>query len=134
MMKITQHSIYAIQVLFYLSSRKEGLATIEAIANSNSLSKAHVANVIWKLAAGGYVKTSRGRNGGVRLRRSSKETNLGSLVRYTEPHFNVAECFDPKTSTCPIAGFCALRRVLEDAKAKYLEELDKFYLSDLAEI
>ena len=45
----------------------------------------------------------------MRLAMRPSEINVGWLIRRTEPHFNLVECFDPETNTCPIAPACGLK-------------------------
>jgi Rrf2 family nitric oxide-sensitive transcriptional repressor len=56
--------------------------------------------------------------------------NVGWLVRRTEPHFNLVECFDPATNTCPIAPACGLKGALHRAQHAFLKVLDEYHLDD----
>ena len=73
----------------------------------------------------------RGRTGGVRLARPPQEINLGAVVRATESHWNLVECFDRTTNTCPIAPVCGLTRVLVEARDQFLAVLDRHTLADV---
>jgi hypothetical protein len=44
---------------------------------------------------------------------------VGALVRATEPHFDLVECFDAKKNTCPIDPVCGLKGVLKRAQGAF---------------
>jgi Rrf2 family nitric oxide-sensitive transcriptional repressor len=87
--------------------------------------------VVQTLARGGFVKVTAGRSGGMRLARPASEINLGQVFRATEPCFNLVECFDMKTNTCPIAPVCGLKGVLNEAAEAFLAVLGKYTLADV---
>jgi Rrf2 family nitric oxide-sensitive transcriptional repressor len=130
-MQLTIHSDYALRVLLYLKLHGEELATIQGIADAYGISKNHLMKVVQNLTHLGYVDSSRGRNGGIRLAQTPKNINLGEVVRKTEPHFNIAECFDLESNTCPIVPACDLTRILAEARNAFLKSLDQYSLADL---
>jgi Rrf2 family nitric oxide-sensitive transcriptional repressor len=67
----------------------------------------------------------------MRLAKDPSEINVGWLVRQTEPHFNLVECFDPVTNTCPIAPACGLKHALIHAQQAFLRILDTYRLDQL---
>jgi Rrf2 family nitric oxide-sensitive transcriptional repressor len=66
----------------------------------------------------------------MRLAKKPEEINVGALVRQTEPHMDLVECFDMETNTCPIAGVCGLKGVLYEAQAAFLGALDRHTLAE----
>ncbi len=130
-MQLTIHSDYALRVLLYLKLHGDQLATIQGIADAYGISKNHLMKVVQNLTHLGFVDSARGRNGGIRLARDPGHINLGDVVRKTEPHFNIAECFDAETNTCPIAPACDLTRILADARNAFLKCMDQYSLADL---
>ena len=89
-----------------------------------------VAHVV--VAEHGLITTVRGRRGGLRLKKTPSEINIGEVVRLTEPHMNLVECFDRATNTCPIDAACGLKGALLAAQKAFLRELDRFTLADFA--
>jgi Rrf2 family transcriptional regulator, nitric oxide-sensitive transcriptional repressor len=130
-MHLTIHSDYALRVLIYLKLRDQRQATIQEIAEAYGISRNHLMKVVQKLARLGFVDAARGRGGGLTLARRPAEINLGDVVRKTEPHFNIAECFDMETNTCPIVPACDLKRILAEAQKAFLRALDQYTLEDL---
>ncbi|QYA33541.1 RrF2 family transcriptional regulator [Macrococcus psychrotolerans] len=129
-MKLTLYSDYSLRVLMYIA-RQEHRVQIDEIANFYGISKNHLTKVVNNLATLGYIETTRGRGGGIRIKMAPEEINIGALIRKTEEHFNLVECFDRETNTCPIAGICGLQGVLGEALNAYLSVLDKYTLQDI---
>lgn len=129
-MKLTLYSDYSLRVLMYVA-RQEHRIQIDEIAKFYGISKNHLTKVVNNLATLGYIETTRGRGGGIRIKMAPEEINIGALIRKTEEHFNLVECFDRETNTCPIAGICGLQGVLGEALNAYLSVLDKYTLQDI---
>lgn len=106
--------------------------SIDELADFYSISRHHLAKVVKRLSDLGYVNTTRGKNGGVSLAVEPASINLAKLIRETEPHFNLVECFDPKkTGNCVIEGSCALKGVLYGARSQFFAHLEKFTLAEV---
>jgi Rrf2 family nitric oxide-sensitive transcriptional repressor len=88
--------------------------------------------VVHNLGLDGYILTTRGRHGGLKLARSAKEILIGEVVRSTEPDFDLLECFNPVTDKCVISSSCSLKSVIFNAQAGFLDVLDKYTLADIA--
>jgi Rrf2 family nitric oxide-sensitive transcriptional repressor len=106
------------------------LVTVEEIANTYGISRAHLMKVVNALTRAGYLTPVRGRFGGLRLARRAEDISLGDVVRSVEPGFDVVECFS--TGECAIAHCCKLQVVLRDAIGAFLEILDHKTLADIA--
>jgi Rrf2 family nitric oxide-sensitive transcriptional repressor len=128
-MQLTLYTDYSLRVLIYLGIRPNHQATITEIAQSYKVSRNHLVKVVHNLGAMGYITTSRGRGGGMVLAMAPELINIGELVRKTEPDFDLVECFDEETNTCPIAPACALIRALKVARKAFLEVLDQYTLA-----
>jgi len=129
---LTLFSDYALRVGLYLAAHPDELSSVGRISRSYGISRNHLAKVVQRLTELGVVVSTRGRGGGLRLARSPAEINVGWLVRQTEPHFHLVECFDPTTNTCPIAGACGLQGALARAQQAFLKVLDDYTLGSFA--
>jgi Rrf2 family protein len=67
-----------------LHTLAERLTTINDIARSFDISKAHLMKVVNDLSQMGYLDTVRGRSGGIRLLREPRDIIIGQVVRDTE--------------------------------------------------
>jgi Rrf2 family nitric oxide-sensitive transcriptional repressor len=131
-MQLTLFSDYALRIALYLAAHPDEVCSVDEISRAYGISRAHLVKVVQRLTELELVSSVRGRGGGLRLARPPAEINIGALVRATEPHFDVVECFDMKTNTCPIAPACGLKGSLLRAQKAFLAVLDEQWLSDFA--
>ncbi|HYQ18758.1 MAG TPA: Rrf2 family transcriptional regulator, partial [Polyangiaceae bacterium] len=64
------------------------------------------------------------------LGREPSAINVAEVVRATEPHLDLVECFDAQTNTCPIDPACGLKKALLRARAAFFAELEQQTLAD----
>ena len=127
-MHLTQFSDYALRVVLYLGCHPRKLVSVDEISRAYGISRHHLVKVVQTLTGLGVVEAQRGRGGGMRLAKRPSEINVGWLIRRTEPHFDLVECFDPEANTCPIAPACGLKGALHRARQAFLDVLDEYSL------
>lgn len=127
-MQLTKHTDYALRVLIYLVTQPE--ATIGQMAEHYQISRNHLVKVVHALACKGFVATTRGKSGGVKLARAAELIGVGDVVRAMEPHFNVVECFNFKRAHCAALPVCGLKGALNRAASEFLAVLDEYTLAD----
>jgi len=130
-MQLTKFSDYALRVLMYAHAASDRRVTIEEMADSYRISRAHLMKVVNALTRAGYLTAVRGRSGGLTLAKPADEIRLGDVVRVTEPDFALVECF-ATGSQCVITGCCGLPRALNEALGAFLAALDRHTLASVA--
>lgn len=131
-MRLTTFTDYSLRVLLYVAAVPEGRATIAEIARAYGISENHLVKVVHFLGREGLLLNTRGRGGGMRLAKEPRDINVGAVVRLAEGGDLPAECFDPGTNSCVLAGGCALQRALRQALASFYAALDAYTLADLS--
>ena len=131
-MRLTAYADFSLRLLIYLAIQGDGMTTIAEVAKSYGISRNHLVKVTHQLALEGYVSTTRGMNGGLRLARPAAEINVGEVVRRMEPDMALVPCMQPLGGSCPIVPNCVLLSAMEDARAAFLEVLDGYTLANLA--
>ncbi len=132
-MRLTQWTDYTLRVLMYCAAC-DGRAqpvTITEVADAYGISRSHLTKIVQDLSARGYLDTTRGRGGGMRLMRPAQDINVGAVVRATESDFVVVECFDPQNNHCRLSSHCRLQSVLGKAMNSFFAVLDALTLEDL---
>lgn len=129
-MQLTSYTDYALRVLLYLAMAQGKQANITEIADFFNISRNHLVKIVHQLGNKGFVKTTRGKGGGITLQRPPERISVGEVVRSMENHFNWVECFDPAQQSCRMLPGCGLKHLLARAGAAYLEVLDSATLAD----
>lgn len=129
-MHLTLATDYALRTLIYAGAKGRNLSTIEEIARSFDISRAHLMKVVNRLGQLGYVETVRGKGGGLRLRRAPAQINIGEVVRGTEEDLAVIGCLR-RRGFCRIERCCVLMGALQAATSAFLRVLDGYTLEDL---
>jgi Rrf2 family nitric oxide-sensitive transcriptional repressor len=129
-MRLTMQTDYSLRVLMYLGVAGEARVTIQEIADCFGISKNHLMKVVHQLGVHGYVKSVRGKNGGLSLAKPAEALAIGAVVRDTETDIALAECFQ-KGGACRIAPACRLTGILREAADAFFAVLDKYTLADL---
>lgn len=130
-MRLTAYTDYALRTLIFLAMHRDTSVTIQEIADAHGIAKNHLTKVVHQLGLLGYVATTRGRNGGLRLGREPGAINIGDVVRHTETDFFMASCFDAASAGCMYSGACGLKGALANATAAFLDVLDAMTLEQV---
>jgi Rrf2 family transcriptional regulator, nitric oxide-sensitive transcriptional repressor len=131
-MQLTLFSDYSLRILLYLTAHRGRRVALPEISAAYGISQNHLVKVVQRLIEEGWVESTRGRGGGLVLAREPADINVAAVVRVTEPHMNLVECFDARTNTCPIDPACGLKKVLLRAQEAFMKELEQHTLADFA--
>ena len=129
-MRLTTFTDYAIRVLVYVATKEAGKATIQEIAERYGISRNHLMKVVQVLNQKGYLRATRGKNGGLSLDRPPEAIRLGALVRDVEKDLTLAECFGEENA-CIITPACGFHSILARALREFLSVLDEYTLADI---
>ena len=130
-MQLTSYTDYAFRTLIALACVAPEKLTVGEISDSYGISLNHLLKVVQKLAELGYVETSRGKSGGVRLLADPAKLKLGTVVRGMEPELGVVSCLRVGEDPCAIAPACRLKSILSEATNQFMAVLDEHTLADL---
>ena len=128
-MQLTSFTDYGLRALIYMASLPEGrMTSISEVTDVYGVSRNHMVKIINQLSRAGYVTAVRGKNGGIRLGKSSA-IRIGDVVRELEP-LSLVNC---SSEFCHITPACRLKQALSKAVQSFLTELDNYTLADLVE-
>ena len=131
-MRLATFTDYGLRVLMRLAGAPEKPISTGQIAREFAISQHHLAKVVSDLGLGGFVRSERGRSGGLRLMRPAHEITLGQVVRHLERKFAIVECFRADGGACVLRPRCRLRPQLSAAREAFMAELDRTTLEDCA--
>jgi len=129
--QLTSYTDYAFRTLIALSCVAPEKLTANEISESYDISLNHLLKVVQKLAELGYVETTRGKSGGIRLLADPAALTLGAVVRSMEAELGVVSCLRQGEPPCAIKPACTLKAILSNATNQFLASLDAYTLSDL---
>jgi Rrf2 family nitric oxide-sensitive transcriptional repressor len=129
-MRLTKLTDYSLRVLIYLAAHPDRPVPIAELSRAYRVSPHLVVKATQRLMEDGSIATTRGRRGGLRLGKAPALINVGALVRRTEPHWDLVECFNRATNTCPIEPACGLKGALSRAERAFAAVLDEYTLAD----
>ena len=130
-MRLTRFTDNALRALVFLALDPDDIPTVGEVARKMGMSEDHLLKVVQRLSQLGYVKTIRGRNGGMRLAKPAAEIIVGEVIRRTEDNMSLVPCFDPTEVNCPISQACGLAPALDEALQAFLTTLDRYTIRDL---
>ncbi|WP_281841467.1 RrF2 family transcriptional regulator [Sinisalibacter aestuarii] len=131
-MNLTSFTDYGLRMLMRMSSAPGRAFSTADLAEEFGLSRNHLTKIMQRLAQGGIVETRRGVNGGAVLHRDPAEIRLGEVVRLLEQGQALVECFGPEGGECTIEGCCRLKSRLRQAESRFIDDLNRSTLADIA--
>ena len=129
-MQLTQFTDYGLRSLMYLAAQPDRLYSVREIAEHYGISRNHLVKVVHRLAQLGYVTSSKGKGGGIRLACKPEALRLGDLVLALEPNMYLVECFNREANTCTVVSVCKLKHFLADASKAFIRLLNQHTLAD----
>lgn len=132
-MRLTAFTDYCLRTLIFVALKGDALTTIDEIAEHHKINRNHLVKVVFRLGQLGYLQTSRGKGGGIRLASEPSQLSLGTLVRRTEQDFALVECFPGRDCLCVIDPACVLKNALRAALEAFFKVLDRYTIADLTQ-
>ena len=127
-MRLKRYTDYSLRVLIYAGLHGDRKVTVDEISKNFGISRNHLVKVVHGLSGKGFLKTVRGKGGGMYLARHASVIGVGEVIRAMEGDTEIVECHNPP---CPIAPGCRLRDVLAAARRAFFNELDRHFIADL---
>ena len=130
-MRLTRFTDNALRCLIYLGRNPDRVVTVGEVSRRMGMSEDHLLKVVKRLVDLGYVRTFRGRAGGLRLNRPASEIVVGDVVRATEDNLAIVPCQQPGDESCPLRDNCDLAGAFDDALGAFFGVLQRKTLEDL---
>jgi Rrf2 family nitric oxide-sensitive transcriptional repressor len=130
-MRLTTRTNLAMRTLMVCAVNPDRIIRKHEVAESCNASENHLAQVIHLLAQRGFLRTVRGRAGGLVLGRPADQITVGAVFRSFEAVLPFTDCSAGAENACPLIAACRLKCVLSDALAAFYAHLDQVTLSDL---
>jgi len=129
-MQLDKFSDYALRILMALAVHHPEKMAVARIAKVYNLSENHLSKVASALVRGGFLRSERGRAGGLTLARAADEISIGAVIRHLKEDEPGVEGVGPN-GQCRIESACGLRDPLAQAKEAFFAALDPYSLADV---
>ena len=128
-MQLTRFSDLGLRVLMYLNyPERIGPVTIREIAEEFAVPHNHLVKVVNRLGKLGWIRSVRGRNGGLRLAIAPERLRLGHVLRGLE---EVTQLIDCEAQPCVLRGRCLLKAALDAGLNAFYSKMDEYSLADI---
>lgn len=133
-MKISTKGRYALRLMLDLAEHNTGeYITIKSIAARQEISDKYLEQIITQLSKAGYVRSTRGAQGGYRLAMAPEEYTVGMILRLIEGSLAPVACLDDDVNQCTRANECATLEVWTKLNDAINNVVDNVTLADLLE-
>jgi Rrf2 family nitric oxide-sensitive transcriptional repressor len=128
-MRLTRYSDIGLRVLIYLERAGERVqpVTVAEISSQFDIPLNHLVKVVGQLAKLGWIKATRGRNGGLRLLADPATLTIGQVLRKLEGEED--ELVDCEGTNCALKLDCQLRGMLRAGMRAFYDAMDRYTLS-----
>lgn len=127
-MQLSRFTDYSVRVLLYSAANPERLVTLSEISQFYNISLEHLRKVVHNLGKLEYLKTQRGKKGGMQLNMAPCDINMGQLIARIEGDTPLIDC---KGQDCNIINLCQFSQALNKAKSAFYFELQQLSLHDM---
>ena len=127
-MRLTHFTDFGLRVLIYVGRHDGRICTMGEIAAHYRISLEHLRKVVHKMARLGYLKTSRGRGGGLLLGRKADAIRIGDVILALEEDLSIVDC---DALECRLAPGCSLKGALDRASRAFIASLNEVSLAGL---
>lgn len=130
-MRLTTRTNLAMRTLMFCAVNPGRTVRKHEVAEACNASENHLAQVIHLLAQKKFLRTVRGRSGGLTLGRPAEKITVGEVFREFESVLPFTECSAGGENSCPLVGACRLKCVIDDALKAFYGQLDRVSVADL---
>lgn len=133
-MIISTKGRYALRIMLDLAGHMGETTRLRDIASRQEISEKYMEQIIAVLNKAGYVRSTRGAQGGYQLVRTPREYTVGMILRLTEGSLAPVECLAEHALPCERVGKCATVEVYRRIYEAVNNVVDSMTLQDLVDI
>ncbi len=133
-MTISTKGRYALRIMLDLGAHIGETVKLRDIAARQEISEKYMEQIIAVLNKSGYVRSTRGAQGGYQLVKQPKEYTVGMILRLTEGSLAPVECLAENALPCERSGRCATVEVYRRIYDAVNDVIDNITVQDLLEI
>ena len=133
-MTISTKGRYALRIMIDLAGHIGETVKLKDIAARQELSEKYMEQIIAVLNKAGYVRSTRGAQGGYQLVKEPAAYTVGMILRLTEGSLEPVECLAENALPCDRSGKCATVEIYRRIYDAVNQVIDNTTLQDLLDI
>ncbi|MBQ2116465.1 MAG: Rrf2 family transcriptional regulator [Lachnospiraceae bacterium] len=133
-MAISTKGRYALRIMLDLAEHSGEVIKLKEIAGRQNISEKYMEQIISILNKAGYVRSTRGAQGGYQLVKSPAEYTVGMVLRLTEGSLAPVECLNENALKCEREDICATVEVYKRIYDAINGVIDNFTIADLLDV
>ncbi|MDR1020713.1 MAG: Rrf2 family transcriptional regulator [Synergistaceae bacterium] len=133
-MKISTKGRYALRVMIDLAVHDTGeFISLRNVSKRQEITIKYLEQIIPLLNRAGFLRSTRGKDGGYRLAMPAKDYTVGGILRAVEGSLAPVVCVEDEPNRCPKRADCSTLHVWAGLDRVINEYLDGITLDELAE-
>lgn len=133
-MKISAKGRYALRLMIDLAEHNTGeFIALKDVSARQDISMKYLEQIITPLSKAGYLKSTRGPQGGYRLMKEAKQYTVGDIIRVMEGKLAPVACLDQEPNECGRMDECATIDFWQGLYDVINQYVDSVTLEDLVE-
>lgn len=133
-MKISTRGRYAMRMMLDLAmTSPDEYVTIKSIAARQEISEKYLEQIITVLSRSGFVKSTRGAQGGYKLAKPARDYTVGMILRAIEGSLVPVACMEDEPNECHRSASCVMLDVWKQVDLAISNVVDHVTLADLAD-
>lgn len=131
-MKISTKGRYALRLMLDLAMNDSSeYISIKSISFRQEISNKYLEQIITVLCRAGFVKSTRGVQGGYKLAKPAEEYTVGMILRLIEGSLVPVACMEDSPNQCPRSSKCVTLDVWKQIDDAVNSVVDHITLADL---
>ena len=131
-MRISTKGRYALRLMLDLAqNHSDAPIRLKDVAARQGISEKYLEQIISILNRAGYVKSTRGAQGGYSLKKQPKEYTVGMILRLTEGSLAFVDCVKDGVNACEKADGCVTAKLWKKMNTAVNQVVDGTTLQDL---
>lgn len=129
-MQLTRFSDLGLRLLMYLAvnDRESPPVTVAEVAQQFKMARNHLVKVSATLTRHGYIRSIRGRSGGIELAHTPEQIRIGDLVKLLEDSEQLIDC---DALHCVLNPSCGLKSALSHSLNTFYDTLNTYTLASI---
>ncbi len=134
-MKISTKGRYALRLMLDLAqySNEQEYVSIKKVSKRQDISEKYLEQIVAQLSRAGYVRSTRGAQGGYCLSMEPDQYTVGMILRLIEGNLSSVSCLEDNPNKCRRCNNCVTLEVWQQINDAVNNIIDHVTLQDLLE-